>query len=141
MWSLRYSGVAHVDVRRSARDGRLRIIELNARFWQTVIASLAAGVNLPQLACRLALGEAPEPGVFRDVTFVPWRLWVKAWLAGWPLGLEHPWRLRTGLSYVARDPGAALRTAREWGRPPAGPVVGKLHRPCSVAAAHLCEWV
>lgn len=59
--ALDWSGVANIDVRREASTDRFLILEFNGRYWGSLLSSLAAGVNFPLLACRLALGEALQP--------------------------------------------------------------------------------
>lgn len=125
--SLRFSGVAHVDMRRATCNRKLYLIELNPRFWQTMIASLSSGVNFPELAVHLACGECFEVGAFTEITFVPWRLLAGAWARGRPLGLARPWKLRTGLRYVSRDPGAALWATLKWCRNRHIPRAAKQH--------------
>ena len=63
MAALRWNGVAHIDLRYDTRSGRMNVIEINPRFWLTVVGSaLAAHVNFPALACRAALGRpVPTP--------------------------------------------------------------------------------
>ena len=54
--ALRWSGIANFDLRRDARDGRIRVIEINPRYWSSMLGSCASGVHFPHLACLAALG-------------------------------------------------------------------------------------
>jgi D-aspartate ligase len=54
--ALRWSGYANIDMQYDSRNGDVFILEVNARFWLTLIGSLVAGVNFPYLSCLEALG-------------------------------------------------------------------------------------
>lgn len=60
--SANYTGVAHIDMRFDARNGSVSVIEFNPRFWFTVGASEAAGVNFPYIASCHAAGK-PMPQI------------------------------------------------------------------------------
>jgi predicted ATP-grasp superfamily ATP-dependent carboligase len=49
----RYSGVGHVDGRYDPDRDDVRILELNPRFWGSLLYSTNAGVNYPELLVRL----------------------------------------------------------------------------------------
>jgi predicted ATP-grasp superfamily ATP-dependent carboligase len=53
-----YHGVAQIEFKQDARDGTFRLLEMNAKFWGTLALSIAAGINFPYLATRLALGQS-----------------------------------------------------------------------------------
>ncbi len=58
---LNWTGIAHFDLR-YGDDGRLYVIEVNPRFWSTLMGSYSAGVNFPLIAVQVALGmEEPYP--------------------------------------------------------------------------------
>jgi predicted ATP-grasp superfamily ATP-dependent carboligase len=56
-----FTGVAHIDMRFDERDGSIRVIEYNPRFWYSVAASAAVGVNFPYIAACLAIGKPVPP--------------------------------------------------------------------------------
>ena len=74
MKALRWSGVAHLDLRYDAFDHQIKVIEINTRFWLTVVGSATtAGVNFPALACLAAAGRpvvAPGFALGRYIPFV-----------------------------------------------------------------------
>ena len=105
--TMRFSGVAHVDLRRDQRDGVLRVVDVNARYWGSLLGSLLVGVNFPLLACELALGNAIKPPVYEQGRFIDFSGVVKQ-ISRRALG-RGGYRFRygeTGLKYVLRDPAA-----------------------------------
>jgi len=54
---LGWSGVANIDMRFDTRRNIPVVLELNGRYWNTLLGSLNAGVNFPLLACEMCLGE------------------------------------------------------------------------------------
>jgi hypothetical protein len=86
MRALNWSGVANIDFRYDENDKQVKILELNPRYWQTLLGSLVAGVNFPYLAYLSSLHiDFPRP----EYRFVPFTysgllfgILLKKYLAG-----------------------------------------------------------
>ncbi len=61
---LHWVGPCELELMREASTGHYHILEINARFPAWIYLSVTAGLNMPALALRLALGE-PPPGQAR----------------------------------------------------------------------------
>jgi glutathione synthase/RimK-type ligase-like ATP-grasp enzyme len=114
MAALDWNGIAHVDLRLDHRDGRVKVIEINPRYWGSLGASFLAGVNFPWLACLAALGE-PLP----EVTIRPLRYYAGR-AATWRLlealgqrgrGVYDGRAEASGLRFVLEDPLPAVTAA------------------------------
>ena len=57
MENLRWTGVAHIDMRCRASNSQVEIIEINPRFWGSIQGSLNVGVNFPELVCLAGKGQ------------------------------------------------------------------------------------
>ena len=101
----KFSGVAHLDMRRSATDGSLKVIEANLRYWASLLGSLAAGVNFPYLACLAALGRTITAPAFDSRKFVDTTPALRHWIRR---GTRNPQQTftfaETGICYALRDP-------------------------------------
>ena len=112
-----YHGVAHVDMRIDERDGTVRVLEINPRFWNTLCHSLCIGVNFADLGIRMMRGELPvaafdeRVGICDGVDLTPWRIMGAVFSAHAPASLgkyaEGMWRL------TGSDP---LPDLCRWGR-------------------------
>jgi predicted ATP-grasp superfamily ATP-dependent carboligase len=71
-----WRGVAMVEFKQDRRDGALRLMEINGRFWGSLQLAIDAGIDFPNIAVAIALGEElPAPS--------PYRVGVRSrWLAG-----------------------------------------------------------
>jgi predicted ATP-grasp superfamily ATP-dependent carboligase len=101
-----WSGVAHLDLRYDERDDQYRIVEVNPRYWRSLLGSLVAGVNFPLCACRTALGETYPAPRQTDALFIhESRESFRQLMAGLAGGSPDRFRWsQTNLSFAARDP-------------------------------------
>ena len=67
---LNWNGVAHIDMRYDTADGEIKVIEINPRYWTSLLGSLAVGVNFPHLHCLSALGREFAVPVYRLESYV-----------------------------------------------------------------------
>jgi predicted ATP-grasp superfamily ATP-dependent carboligase len=54
---LGWSGIANFDMRFDAQRNTNLVLEINGRYWLSMLGSLHAGVNFPLLACEAAFGS------------------------------------------------------------------------------------
>lgn len=68
--AMRYTGIAEIEFKRDARDGRYKLLDINARVWTWHALGRRAGVDFPYLLWRLVHG-LPVPEL-RARTGVAW---------------------------------------------------------------------
>jgi len=56
-----YRGVSQVEFKRDPRDGRFKLMEINARLWQWHGLASACGVDIPRIAYADLTGDTPPP--------------------------------------------------------------------------------
>jgi D-aspartate ligase len=59
--SIHYSGLVEVEFKRDHRDGRYKILDVNARAWTWNALGSIAGVDFAHVLWRLAMGETVAP--------------------------------------------------------------------------------
>lgn len=73
---LGWQGVAMVEFKQDRRDGSLRLMEINARFWGSLQLAVDAGVDFPRILAEVSAGTA-------SVAITPYRVGIRTrWLAG-----------------------------------------------------------
>lgn len=99
-----WNGVAHLDLRIDRRNDEILLIEMNPRFWGSLLGSLYAGVNFAAIACRLALGLPVEVPPYRpceyrsgSAAFATWRETALRWNSQKSAAF-------TAVSHIFRDP-------------------------------------
>jgi predicted ATP-grasp superfamily ATP-dependent carboligase len=80
---LEWHGPGQVEFKVDSRDGTARLMEVNGRFWGTLDVAIQAGLDIPSMACRIAMGEKVPP-VFK-----------------YEVGLQYRWIFPYELAYVA----------------------------------------
>ena len=101
---LNWSGIAHIDLRFDLQDEKVKLIEINPRYWGSLMGSLTAGVNFPYIAAVAALkGESikSEPKAIR---YVQGTLALKSLIKN-----VLPWNLKnrnveTSIKFILQDP-------------------------------------
>jgi D-aspartate ligase len=63
--SLKWDGVAHLDLRYDEEVNEYKIIELNPRFWGSLDASYLMGINFPYLLTLVTLGYNINPITYK----------------------------------------------------------------------------
>ena len=132
--SLNHSGLAEVEFKFDVRDGRYKLLDVNARAWTWNALGSIADVDFAHVLWRLAMGEAVTP--IRGHANAAWMHdWLDVWaacremLAGnlSPLGYLRGWRANVTFAGFAGDDlvpgvvdlpiGLARIFARHLGRP------------------------
>lgn len=70
MRTLNWTGVANVDLRYDSNDGKFKILEINPRFWATLDASLASGINFPHLYYLMSTNKNFELPLYDHIHFL-----------------------------------------------------------------------
>jgi predicted ATP-grasp superfamily ATP-dependent carboligase len=102
MQLLNWSGVAHIDLRWDNDAKEIKVIEINARYWGSILGSLKVGINFPELAIQLSKGESIPTLEFREERY---------FMGKSPIGklMKNEARLKdTSLYYSLKDPGPVI---------------------------------
>lgn len=59
--SLKWKGIAMVEFRVDARDGKAKLMEINPRFWGSLHLAILSGIDFPYLLYRMAVDGDIEP--------------------------------------------------------------------------------
>ena len=115
--SLKWTGIAMVEFRVDARDGRPKLMEINPRFWGSLQLAIISGMDFPYLLYKMAVDGDIEP-------VWDYRVGVRCrWLI--PGDILHfiynPQRLRLTPSFFTRTDGDDIISAID-----PMPLVGRL---------------
>lgn len=67
---LNWTGVANFDLRYDEQDQQIKVIEINPRFWGSLLGSFCAGVNFPYLACLAGLDQDCTKINYKSIRYV-----------------------------------------------------------------------
>lgn len=106
---LNFSGVAHLDLRYDEDVKEIKVIEINARYWGSLLGSLNAGVNFPLISCLFTKGEVVEPTAFKPIRYFMGKAPLKQLITNIFSTKKDKIRLRdTSFHYTLRDPLPAI---------------------------------
>lgn len=120
--ALEWQGVAMVEFKRH-RDGALRLMEINGRFWGSLQLAIDAGVDFPAMAVAIAQGRKLEPlAGYRNGVRSRW-LWgdfdsllmVLRKRRSDHLPAGHPGRVRSLISFLNVFDGRTRYDTLQWG--------------------------
>ncbi len=77
MKALQFSGLAHIDLRYDRSRSSLYVLEINTRVWGSMLGSLRAGINFPELACRIAMGQSVSTPTYDNIQYAVGTLGLK----------------------------------------------------------------
>lgn len=80
MAALNWNGIAHIDLRYGQGQATPVVIEVNPRYWATLLGSLVAGVNFPWVHVQAAMGRPVEPTTLRECHYVGFKEWPSYYL-------------------------------------------------------------
>ncbi|MEO1487462.1 MAG: ATP-grasp domain-containing protein [Bacteroidota bacterium] len=100
---LEWSGVGHADLRFSKKDGRYYLIEINPRYWSSILASLAAGINFPLHALNHP-AYLPTKKDFEEVYYLGIKSRIRQLLGKKLEGQRKEIPVFSSLTHMAKDP-------------------------------------
>ena len=107
MHELNFNGVAHIDLRYNEQEKQIKILELNPRFWASLLGSHAVGVNFPYLASLTGLGipfPVPEYSAESFIIVRPLIKQLKTMILGPGKSYTSPVYRGTSWPYYLNDP-------------------------------------
>jgi predicted ATP-grasp superfamily ATP-dependent carboligase len=102
---LKWTGVANFDLRYDEDDQQVKVIEINPRFWGSLLGSFCAGVNFPYLSCLAGLGLDIPEAVFHPMRYVNTGTAAKLLCQGVMHSKSQAYYFdNSALEFVIRDP-------------------------------------
>ncbi|NQV41367.1 MAG: ATP-grasp domain-containing protein [Candidatus Marinimicrobia bacterium] len=103
--SLSWSGMAHIDMIYDEDEKKYKIIEINPRYWASLLGSLSVGVNFPYLACLDHLGVQFLKPPYRSEPYLSGRALFRIFLKNpFSSSARSVGFKKTSLKYILSDP-------------------------------------
>ncbi|MEH1966460.1 ATP-grasp domain-containing protein [Nostoc sp.] len=101
---LKWSGVANLDLRYNSQTGQINVIEINPRFWQSLMGSLSVGVNFPYVLYLLSNNITFEHIYYKEQYYAKFHRFIQDAFSG---SLEYS-LFDTNVKYFLSDPSGIL---------------------------------
>ncbi|HMJ71555.1 MAG TPA: ATP-grasp domain-containing protein [Cyclobacteriaceae bacterium] len=102
---MNWSGVAHIDLRYDQIEDMPKVLEINARYWGSLLGSKNAGVNFPLLAIKTLRNETFEKPEYKLNRYFMGKSPIARILkSAFKSGKEKVGLFETSLPYSLRDP-------------------------------------
>jgi predicted ATP-grasp superfamily ATP-dependent carboligase len=79
---LNWNGLAHLDFVYDKITGSYQLIDFNPRSWSTILGSLKAGINFPQILLNLTEGKKVTVASYKEIHYLQagnsWKLFISA---------------------------------------------------------------
>ena len=115
MSSLKWNGVAHIDMRYDQDDESFKVIEINPRYWFSLDASLIAGVNFPLMHLLSSQDQDFKIPAYKSIKAITLKGFLKN-LRRTPLLLfrfKYLWN-HSSLKFIVKDPIPVLIQFVQW---------------------------
>lgn len=66
----KFNGIAHIDLRYNNYTKEFMVVEMNVRFWGSLLGSTISGVNFPYLACLAGLGQKISKPSYKNIRYI-----------------------------------------------------------------------
>lgn len=102
---LGWSGVANFDLIYNREQNEVTVLEMNPRYWRSLLGSLVAGVNFPALSCLVSEGRTFPRPTYQHVRYIKPEASLRPLINSY-LGMSSPISSlhETGLPFILRDP-------------------------------------
>jgi len=99
-----WSGVAHIDLRYDLDTQQINLIEINPRYWGSLMGSFCSGVNFPHLQCLSALKNELVKSEAKEMRYIQGRSAIKSMAKNMFYGVKKQPEIETSFKFILKDP-------------------------------------